>query len=274
MRVDVLDIMQNLARRQTVSELVNTYNVSVAKVREGFRLCAEAERDLSLSLDEDPDRNYRFRISPYYRVNFGDSDSVIEHLRQGFWGAIVERLGVRRVLSVERARELDKTLADFKALPDVTVENVMNFVLTWEGQLEDRFNEAVLEVYNVLRPRRTKLKTNSPYGIGKKVILCVLDRNTYSDRFEVSHYWQKEVTALENVFSFLDGHGLRSGAQYWSDLADAIYASPNGVGQTKYFSFKCCKNGNLHLTFLREDLVHKLNVIVGSTMLGVGDTTK
>jgi len=45
-------------------------------------------------------------------------------------------------------------------------------------------------------------------------------------------------------------------------LVDAINTS-NGTGETEYFKFKACKNGNLHLEFKRMDLVSKLNQLAG-----------
>lgn len=50
-------------------------------------------------------------------------------------------------------------------------------------------------------------------------------------------------------------------------LHDTITNSPDGTGKTDYFRFRCCLNGNLHLEFLRLDLVAKLNAVAGGNRL-------
>ena len=66
------------------------------------------------------------------------------------------------------------------------------------------------------------------------------------------------MVALDRAFHILDGAGIPGG--YQSPLVDAINTSGNkGVGETAYFSFRCYENGNLHLKFLRLDLVKELN---------------
>ena len=54
---------------------------------------------------------------------------------------------------------------------------------------------------------------------------------------------------------------------YHGELYDAITDSPDGNGKTQYFKFKCYLNGNLHLEFLRADLVVKLNAVAGGNRL-------
>ena len=52
-----------------------------------------------------------------------------------------------------------------------------------------------------------------------------------------------------------------------NELKAAICASPNGTGETRWFRFRCFRNGNLHLTFTRPDLVHEINRIGGASGL-------
>jgi hypothetical protein len=54
---------------------------------------------------------------------------------------------------------------------------------------------------------------------------------------------------------------------YHGPLYDAITDSQDGTGQTDYFKFKCCLNGNLHLEFLKPELVARLNAVAGGNRL-------
>lgn len=82
------------------------------------------------------------------------------------------------------------------------------------------------------------------------------------------HYRRNaEATALEKVFLALDGKGMVTRTHH-SDLYQAIVeCGEDGIGETDYFAFRCFKNGNLHLTFKRPDLVRRLNQIAGGKRL-------
>jgi len=84
-------------------------------------------------------------------------------------------------------------------------------------------------------------------------------------RFHVKYDQVRHVTALDNIFHRLDGKGVPPG--YQGPLCDAINSSPDGKFRTEYFEGTCHKNGNLHLTFLRRDLLEKFNAIAGRNRL-------
>jgi hypothetical protein len=71
---------------------------------------------------------------------------------------------------------------------------------------------------------------------------------------------------LENVFTALDGNG-QIAKRYNSVLEDAICSAPGGVGETDYFNFKAHRNGNLHISFRRRDLLARFNQIAGGARL-------
>jgi hypothetical protein len=82
---------------------------------------------------------------------------------------------------------------------------------------------------------------------------------------------RNQIGALDRVFHLLDGAGYVS-RTYLGELGDAINAVPveSPAGRTKYFAFKLYRNGNIHLEFLRPDLVDKLNQIAGGKRLRAG----
>ena len=83
--------------------------------------------------------------------------------------------------------------------------------------------------------------------------------------WKVNYRRQKYLTALDNVFSMIDGKGAVK--SYYGGLSDAITSSPDGKGKTEYFSFKCFMNGNLHIEFMKPELVAKLNAVAGGARL-------
>jgi hypothetical protein len=72
---------------------------------------------------------------------------------------------------------------------------------------------------------------------------------------------------MDQIFHLLDGAGLMR--SHHGPFSAAITTSgPKGTGSTDYFKFRCCKNGNLHLESLREDLLKEFNRRAGAANLG------
>lgn len=250
----------------SVAHIVATYHDAVRKMREAFAVIAEQEERIKAAFGTDSYISISTRD-----IRFDTPDPQIAEMERRAWRRIVDLAGIRLVLSVKAAKELDETLEHGK-LPDLTEENVNNMIRTTASQASDHLADAVKEVHRFLRPapcrfRRFAYKTNSEFDIGKKVILSGWVSRTYrANGFRVCYGWaEAQCRAVDNVFALLDGKpgiGTHNG---W--LADAIYQSEDGTGSTKYFKFRACANGNLHLEFLRPDLVAKLNAIAGGNNL-------
>lgn len=263
---------QDLARKQTVTALVAAYQHAAAEIRRGFKIVRDAEQALTAAFGESG-RAYSFQVRDRYRrtsIDFDRPDDSVAALKREAWGVIVDRLEVRRMMSVKRAAELDQQL-DKAELPEITVENVLAFAHGIEDNLGNMLGEAVKEVFDWLRPRHSKYKTNTEFEIGPRVILAHVVGDVYSwtTHFRVDHRYHKELVALENVFSALDGRGSIAKGSWQSELGDAINTTPVSVGrgETRYFKFRCFKNRNLHLEFRRPDLVDRLNKIAGGLRL-------
>ena len=137
-------------------------------------------------------------------------------------------------------------------------------VIGVDGKPVGRIEEAVREVFEFLRPRNSRYKTNTEFEIGKRVILFALE-NKWGGGFRVDHYREQNIRAIDNVFHALDGNGTIK--SHRGPLIDAIEASKDGTGETEYFRFRCFRNRNLHLEFKRLDLVAKLNAVAGGMRL-------
>ena len=102
------------------------------------------------------------------------------------------------------------------------------------------------------------------WHIGPRVVLTwQVEQAWHPGRFRlrIGNDHQRLV-AFENVFCVLDGAPKYDSSS--SELGHAIAAAPNGIGETRWFKFRCFKNGNLHLEFRRPDLVARINQIAGS----------
>jgi len=259
-----------LARRATVVELVHVYQQSADDIRAAYLVVSAAERKLNehFSLGSEY-RTIHIRDTGHRAVNFDDPKNTIECLKRDVWHALVERLEIRRMLSVARAKQLDAQL-ERGELPEITEASVFAFAKGYADQLDTMLTEAVQEVFDFLRPRHSSYKTNTEYALGRKVILGYMVDSDWLTHYRVNYHREAELTALENVFAALDGKG-QIHKNHRSDLQNAINSTRldgDGKGETEYFAFRCFRNRNLHLTFKRPDLVDRLNKIAGGKRLG------
>jgi hypothetical protein len=260
-----------LVERSTVNQLVENYNEALKDITEAYKLLhgAKARLNSAFSLGV---QYYSFDVLPqgYSRGATLTADSlemVIKALKLQAWRIIMERLELRKLLSIARRKELDEQLKDGEGLPDITIQNVWGLFESAVSNVDKYMEEAVLEVFEFLRPRMSKMKTNTEFEIGKRVVLERFVEMTYNAQgFRPKYSYSAQLTALDNAFLRLDGQGVVD--TYHGDTINAIQAADaGGWCKTAYFQLRCCKNGNLHIEFLRPDLVAKLNTIAGGARL-------
>lgn len=265
--------MTDLVKHATVTELVLVYQQAAADIVAGYRLVHEAEVRLNAAFTtEGSSSGLYVRDRSNFRGHFNEPNVVLEILKRDTWRILVDRLDIKRALSNKAKAQLDNQL-ERGELPDITVDAVLGFAQAYMENLPRLLEEAIKEVFEMLRPRSSwgkKYKTNSEFEIGQRAILSLkIDEPKWSDFYQVRYHCAQELTALENVFTALDGKGQMT--RGWrSELHMAIEKCPlsgDGRGETEYFRFRACKNGNLHLEFKRPDLVKRLNEVAGGKAL-------
>lgn len=255
----------DIAKRETLATMIGTYQQATSMVVEAYAILEQAQNSLRAVFLEAP--GYRFSTAERNVSDVGKvaSDAINSRIKKDAWAVIVERMELRRLLSIKRRTELDSQIEKGE-LPDLTDENVLALFETSAANVNTYMEEAVKEVFEYLRPHSSKFKTNTEYELGKRAILTwQVEKGWNRGMFRVNYHREKHLTALDNVFHMIDGKGpIKS---YHGPLYDAIADSPDGTGNTDYFKFRCCINGNLHLEFLKPGLVAKLNAVAGGNRL-------
>lgn len=255
-----------LAHRATVTELVHVYEKAAEDIRTAYGLIDAAEKRLNVAFVMDGSLGLYVRDRSNFRGRFSDPDETLGLLKRDTWRLLVDRLDIKRALSIKAAKQLDDQL-ERGELPDITVDSVLGFAEAYIENLPRLLEEAVKEVFSLLRPRGygAKYKTNTQFEIGRRAILTGVISGSWSNKFQVNYYYTQDLLALEKVFRALDGKGEM--AKSWkSELQQAIEELPlsgDGREETEYFKFRACRNGNLHLEFKRMDLVKRLNEVAG-----------
>lgn len=252
----------DIATRATVEELVRAWNLAMHELKTGLDHIASASQHL---------KAFDTSGSGWDLYPFRHDDTSIDfekkrtRMKAAAWRYMVDRIELKKMASIARAKEIDKQLHDRPdTLPDITIKNIFGWLDSMATQGQQFLAEAVVEVFDKLRPSAwNRHKTNSAFKVGRKVILCHRVSPGYRARsFRVNYHYQDELRALDNVFHMLDGKGLS--AYRDGDLCRSIEAAEDGTGETEFFRFRCFRNGNLHLEFRRMDLVERLNSIGGS----------
>lgn len=259
----------SLAHRATVRTLVAAFVRTEATVRESFAALEAAQRDLNAVFalaDGRQEIDYRCDRYSGRTTKFNDVEYTIQEMRRSAWRYLVEKLELRRIMSAAKWKELDESIDKGEPAP-ITEEIVFGMAAKYMSELPELYEENVREVFEWLRPSTDhgkQYKTNAKYELGPRVVLSyMVSPAWHGPGFRVDHDRQQRLVALDNVFSALDGQGLKT----QSALAQAIEASPNGEGETAYFAFRACKNRNLHLRLKRLDLLKRLNEIAGGKRL-------
>ena len=252
----------------TVKELVRQYEAAERDIIAGCALINGAVSDLS---DVCFDKIY---LCDYHgrSVNLRHKD-VLVGLRRQVWGYIIERLDIRRVMSVAAWEKLNQQLNDHREdPPPITEEMVSQMAAQYRNKIPEMLEEAIVEVFDWLRPWRGDYKTNSREVVGPKVILEYVVDDQFLNHWKVNYNYKQRLSALERVFKSLDGKGQTTD-HYTSNLEEAISKTPKTErgGETEYFKFKCYLNRNLHVEFKRKDLLAKFNAIAGGSNLRSGD---
>lgn len=255
----------DIVTAESVDARVQTYRDAVSKITAAMLEIARQERRIDEAMG--PDSRIRVQDHRDY-MQWATPSEHIAHMDRQAWKRVVDLSGVRRVLSVEAAKRLDHQL-DHDKLPDVTVENVKAMLSGLRTRAPDLLADSVREVHDWLRPTGDRFKRNSQFDIGRRVILRGVVTRAHGGYRAA---WQRDLDshfrALDNVFALLDGKPTIS--TYHGPLMDAMSKAIDGTGETPYFRFRCHLNGNLHLEFLRPDLVAKLNAIAGGNRLYAG----
>ena len=260
-----------------ISRLIVELGAEVTALRDAFRFDDTRYGDFDLRVASHS--SYRDGDSVAGESSTGRSnalnvaDKYCEQAKLAAWKILVDKLGVRKLMSAAREEELRAALngesprygeAPREPLPDITPENIRGTLLGMCGSAEEFVNESIAECWNWLRPagwQRSEYKTNQAckYAVKSKVIITMAVERLWNC-WQANYHRSAELNALDNVFHWLDGAGIPQG----SPLLDSIKQIEDNAGETAYFKFRCFHNHSLHLWFKRADLLAEFNRRAGS----------
>jgi hypothetical protein len=259
------EIVPNL----TLSEAVALYREACTDIAEAFGAIARAEQKLEAFGEYVSVASVNGHRCP----SFDHPARTLADIEKKVWAGIVNRMGIRGVMSIKARDELDKQL-EKGDMPPLTEETVLGMMRGMQEQLPSLAEDAIREVWEWLRPREDtgwarEYKSNPRFELQTCVKISLgLDRWP-SRLFSVGSYTETRLDALERVFRVLDGKGAAQKG-HRSDIVQGINATPQGSGaecSTAYFRAKLFKKGSIHIYFRRADLVAEFNRVCGGMNL-------
>lgn len=192
---------------------------------------------------------------------------IKKRLDAALWGKLMHDSGLLTFMDAKAKAEFSSQVADCKT-PPLTRENIEASFKTLYDSRDDIFDRGVINCFKRLS---WDYKTNNPVKFGKRIIKRYLvDRWGYSGTNA-----RNELQDLQRVFCLVDG---KPEEDHRNDLDSRLSASinlrrkvtdvSNGVHVDAYMEIRWFKNGNGHITFLRPDLVDKLNSIIAKHFPG------
>jgi len=257
----------------TVSEMVAAYNKAIRLLEDGYQALRDAQDVMTGGFGKDN----RFSVTDRDSIDNAHVTTIKRKIHRQVWRAILDKMDVWKVLSLKRADELRDRLEKGE-LPPVTEEEIFTMFEAMSQNAPDFAKEFALEVYEWLTPGNKSNsrweaeyvtnKRNARDELGKKVILgwMIENQSAWSSQpFSTNYRNHDKLAALDRLFCLLDGKPAPEVNTYQSPLVAAINTvDSGGYGETEYFKFRACQNGNLHIEFKRLDLVQKLNEIAGN----------
>jgi hypothetical protein len=174
------------------------------------------------------------------------------------WSYVVQVTDLERLMDKTAKEELRKSLV--KEPPEFSEENVIATLESVRRDADMIFKRGMAVSFSKLERR---FRTHDGWKVGSRVILDrVFDENGWWN-YHRGH--EDTMNDIERVFKVLDGKPFTV-----CDVNNAL-RTERGRGRgahqseidTEYFKVRVFKNGNAHLWFKRDDLVSKVNKLIG-----------
>lgn len=267
--------------RTTASEMARIYATNTAAL---FKLLDEAGK-LVIQLKATFPGGYCFNVevkSRHGHTGWALDDtaghaSMLRAMKRDAWSSLIDKLNIRRLMSSSKQEALSNVLNDngryhrdgditIDDFPDITEQSIFEVMQGYMASADDFLTESIREEWEHFKCGSDRgngtLKTNAEkWKVSRKLITSGV-RAGYGGRFDVSDWASRHFVALDQIMHLLDGAGPFT--THYGPLVTAIRETPSrtgGSGETEYFRFRLFRNGNIHLEFLRADLLDQFNCV-------------
>lgn len=178
------------------------------------------------------------------------------------WAVLIELTELERLMDKKAKDELSANL-NGNDVPEATEENILATLQTFMGDADTIFKRGIANCFSTLDRR---FRSHDGWKIGHRVVLS----HTF-DRWGLWSHSSNQRDALHDIdrtFAVLDG---KESPHLIAGIVAAVENGRRGFGlkprqslhETEYFRVRCFQNGNMHIWFKRDDLVARVNKLLG-----------
>lgn len=185
----------------------------------------------------------------------GDS-AAISITDQAAWARLLEGLHVMDLMGAKRKHEWRTALDRGEAPPFTHDAIVGTFTALYESR-NDVFETSVVECFEQLCPWYQR---NGLTGFSRRIVLCDV-----TDVYGGGLPGRSACDQIDDLLRFMhliDGRPIPHANKVRSVILDVLLKGTQRLYEDEYIQLKWFKNGNGHLTFLRLDLVERLNEMI------------
>ena len=202
----------------------------------------------------------------------GELEGAFKRIDSECWAHLLAKSGLRQLMDSATRTQWDKQLSELE-MPDFTEANIVATFTDLGARRGDIFADGVVAVFEKLS---FDYQTNTPVKFGKRLVIThAVETHTHSGKTSVhgpAHRFCDNLDDLVRAFCVLEGKPEPSHTHgAWALLREQAFMEHNYSTNKPaakeaeipgYASIRGFKNGNAHVTFLRPDLVDKLNQII------------
>jgi uncharacterized protein DUF4942 len=216
-----------------------------------------AREDSYMNLTRNEERHFLKRIDVPKVADFLTTARKVVDRRM--WSVLIELTELERLMDKQAKDRMRQDLMD--EVPEATEENIFATLQTFAADADMIFKRGIANCFMALDRR---FRSHDGWEFGSRVIL---DRALNdSGHWSYSSNQGDTLHDIERTFSVLDGNPM--GARY-GGIVETIrrerpgYKPHQSEHESEYFKVRCYMNGNAHVWFKRDDLLKKVNALLG-----------
>lgn len=175
------------------------------------------------------------------------------------WAHIIELSQLKTLMDKTAKDQMRQALGETP--PEVTIDNIRATLKDWILNADLVFRRGISVCFSNLDRR---FKSHDGWKIGSRVILTYAFDGNGAWNYHRNH--EDTITDIERVFLMLDGKKVLEYGNLVDQMRNARRFG-SGPRQTEfendYFLLRAYKNGNCHIWFKRDDLLDRVNQLLG-----------
>ena len=171
-----------------------------------------------------------------------------------FWRASFTKIGLFQVMDQKAMDSFDESLE--KETPEYSLGNIRTTFLSMAADAEMIFERGLVNVFLRLSKKHVT-NTKEPFKVSKKNIINLMVTNWYG--MTIRYESAATVNDIDRVFKLLDGK--KHIPQELENLINLAWKDGN-IYEDEYYLIHGYMKGTMHITFKREDLLEKANLLI------------